>query len=101
MVTPGRNDGAAADPDVAADPHLASEFEAAGPGFGVARMVGGIDLHRGSDLGAVADRYLDNVEDHAIEVQEHAIAETDIITKVAKEWRPDHGAGADISETFG
>src|ERR1700738_3356337 len=97
----GQDDGAAADPDVAADPHRAAEFEAAGPRLGVARVVGGVDLHRRSDLGAVADRYLDNVEDHAIEVQEHAIAETDIIAKVAKERRPDHGAGADMSETFG
>src|ERR1700754_404891 len=96
----GQDDGAAADPDIAADPHRAAEFEAFGPGFGVARVVGGVDLHRRSDLGAVADAYLDDVEDHAIEVQEHAIAEPDIVAEVAKERRPDHRVGADMSETF-
>ena len=70
------------------------------PGFGVARMVGGVDLHRRSDLGAVADADFDDVEDDAVEIQEHAVAETDVVAKVAKERRPDHGAGADMGETF-
>ena len=52
----GQDDGAAADPDIAADPHRPAEFEAVAPRLGIARMVGGVDLDRRSDLGAVADR---------------------------------------------
>ena len=51
----GEDDGAAADPDVAADPHRTAEFKAGSPRLGVARVVGGVDLRRRSDLGAVAD----------------------------------------------
>src|SRR3984957_10735518 len=70
----GQDDGAATDPDVGTDPHRAAEFETAGPCCGVARMVGGVDLYRGSDLGALADRDLNDIQDYAIEVQEHAVA---------------------------
>lgn len=96
----GQDDGAATDPDVGADPHRAAEFETAGPCCGVARMVGRVDLDRGSDLGALADRDLNDIQDHAIEVQEHAIAEANIVAEVAKERRADHGAGTDMSQTF-
>src|SRR5882672_8748644 len=51
----GQDDGAAADPDIAADPDRTPEFETLAPRNGIAGMVGGVDLHRGSDLGAVAD----------------------------------------------
>src|SRR5215475_2416338 len=50
-----QEDGAAADPDVAADPDRAAEFEPGAPRFRITRMVGSVDLHRGPDLGAVAD----------------------------------------------
>ena len=63
-------------------------------------MIGGVDLRRGSDLGAVADRDFDDVEDHAIEVEEHAVAEADIVAVVAKERRPDHRILADISKAL-
>ena len=43
----------------------------------------------------------DDVEDDAIEVQEHAVAETDVVAVVAKERRPDHRVLADMAETFG
>src|SRR5882757_4053332 len=87
----GQDDGTAADPDVAADPDRAAEFQPGAPGRGVARVVGGIDLHRGPDLGAIADHDLDDVEDHAIEIEEHAVAEADIAAVVAAERRADHG----------
>src|SRR5450631_1076761 len=96
-----QDNGATADPDVAADPHRTSEFEPAAPRFGIAGMVGGVDLRRGSDLGAVADCHLDNIEDDAIEIQENLIAEPDIIAEVAEERRADHRARADMTETFG
>ena len=68
--------------------------------FGVARMVGGVDLHRGPDLGAVADPDFDDVEDDAVEIHEHAVAETDVVAEVAKERRPDHGIRADMAEAL-
>jgi hypothetical protein len=101
IVTPRQDDGAAADPGVVADPHRASEFEAATPRFGIPGMVGGIDLHRRPNLGAIADRHFDDIEDHAIEVQEDPVAETDVVAIVAKERRADHGARADMTETLG
>ena len=94
----GQDDGAAADPDVAADPHRAAEFEAGPPRFGVARVVGGVDLRRGPDLGAVADDNFDHVEDDAVEVEKHPVAEPDVVAVVAEERRADHGAGADMAE---
>jgi hypothetical protein len=52
-------------------------------------------------LGAIADRHFDDIEDHAIEVQEDPVAETDVVAIVAKERRADHGARADMTETLG
>ena len=63
-------------------------------------MVGGIDLHRRPDLGAVADADFDHVEDDAVEVQEDAVAETDVVAEVAVERRTDHGARADMAEAL-
>ncbi len=54
-------------------------------------MVGGVDLRRGPDLGAVADRDFDDVEDDAVEIEEDAVAETDVVAIVAVEGRTDHG----------
>src|SRR5713226_10020012 len=96
-----QDNGAATYPDVAADPHRSSEFEPAAPRFGIPGMVGGVDLRRGSDLGAIADRDLDHIEDDAIEIQEHPVAEADVVAVVAKERRADHGSSADMTETFG
>src|SRR6185369_7247235 len=75
----GQEDGAAADPDVAADSHRAAELQAGFSRIGVARVVGRVDLHGGPDLGAVADDDLDDVENDAIEVEEDAVAEADVI----------------------
>src|SRR3954471_22107166 len=66
----GQDDGPAADPDITADPDRSSEFEAAAARFSVARVVGGIDLRRRSNLGAIADADLRDIQNHAIEVQE-------------------------------
>ena len=64
-------------------------------------MVGGIDLRRGSNLGAIADADLDDIQDDAVEVEEHTVAETDVITIVTKERRPDHDISANMSQTLG
>src|ERR1700692_4624181 len=64
----GQDKGAPADPDVGANPYRTSEFDAGPTGRGISRMVGGINLHRGPDLGAVADNNFDDVEDAAVEI---------------------------------
>src|SRR5712691_2422772 len=97
----GQDNGAAPDPDIAADPHRTPEFDAAAPCLGIAGMVGGVDLCRGSDLCSIADGHFDDIEDDAIEVQENLITETDIIAEVAEKRWSDHGARADMTETFG
>src|SRR5216683_425329 len=97
----GQDNGAASDPDIAADPHRTPEFDAAAPGLGIAGMVGGVDLRGGSDLRSIADGHFDDIEDDAIEVQENLVTETDIVAEVAEKRWPDHGAGADMTETFG
>src|SRR6185312_2882060 len=95
-----QDDGAAADPDVAADPDRAAEFEPGATGLGIAGMIGSVDLHRGADLGAVADHDLDDVEDDAVEIEEDAVAETDVVAIVAEERRTDHGVVADMAESL-
>ena len=61
-------------------------------------MVGGVDLRRGPDLGAVADRDFNHVENDAVEVEEDAVAETDVVAIVAVEGRSDDGVLADAAE---
>src|SRR5437763_10520169 len=95
-----KNDRPAADPDVAADAHWPSKFQPLASRLRVPGMVGGIDLHRGSDLGALADADFDNVQDDAVEVQEDAVADTDVVAEIAKERRADHGIGAYKTEAF-
>ena len=69
------------------------------PGTGrVARVVGREYLHRRPDLRAVADRDLHHVEDHAVEVQEHARADVEAVVTVER--RPDHPAVPNRREAF-
>src|SRR5262245_3396960 len=96
----GQNDGGPPDPDIVADPHWTAELEPGAPRGGVARVIGGIDLHGRTDLGAVADCHLDDIKDDAIEVEEDAIAEADVEAVVAEERRADHGALADPSQAL-
>jgi hypothetical protein len=97
IVTPGRM--MAPPPIQTSLPmHRTAEFEAGTARFDIARMVGGINLHRGSDLGAVADRNIDDIQDDAVEIEEHLVAEADIVAVVAKERRTDNNALADIAE---
>src|SRR3546814_6402765 len=78
----------AAEPDVEADTYRAPELQPGGARGRVARVVGGEDLHARRDLGAVADRHFAHVEDHAVEVEEHAVAQANIEAVVAVERRP-------------
>jgi hypothetical protein len=54
----------------------------------IARMVGGIDLRSRADLGPVANRNLDHIEDDTIEVEEHAGAESNVEAVITEERRP-------------
>src|SRR5262245_17670420 len=96
----GQDDRTAADPDIAADAHGTAKLEPGTPRVGITRMVRSINLHGGADLGTIADRHLDDVKDDAIEVEEDAVAEADVVAIVAMKWRPDHGIDADMSKTL-
>ncbi len=63
-------------------------------------MVGGKDLHAGPDLGTVADLHLHYVEDHAIEIHEHAIAERDVVAVVEVERWAYHAIAANCAQSF-
>src|SRR5260370_25476141 len=86
----GQDNGAAPDPDIAADPHRTPEFDAAAPRLGIAGMVGGVDLRGGSDLRSIADGHFDDIEEYAIEVSESLVAATDIVPEGAQKRWPTH-----------
>ena len=52
---PGKQDGAAADPGIAADVDWAPELQPSPARLQIARVVGGVDLHRGTDLRPIAN----------------------------------------------
>jgi hypothetical protein len=78
-----QDDRPGTDPDITSDADRTAKLQAGSPFHRVTWMVGRQDLHSRPDLGTVADRYLDDVEDHAVEVQENARAEADIEAVVA------------------
>jgi hypothetical protein len=57
---------------------------------------GGVDLHRGTEQGEAADGDAADVEHHAVEVEEHALAQLDVVAVVAEERRlhPDAASAA-------
>jgi len=63
-------------------------------------VVGGEDLNPWPDLGLVTNSDLYDIEDHAVEVQEHIRTETYIESIVAVKRWPNHSALADRSEAF-
>src|SRR6516225_1859959 len=103
IITDGharQDDGACSDPGVAPNADRAAKLQPGGAPRRVAWMVGRQDLHPRPDLRAVADGDLHNIEDHAVEVQEHASTEANVETVVAMKWRPDHRAVSDFGEAF-
>jgi hypothetical protein len=54
-------------------------------------MIGGIDLNGRTDLRAVTDRHLDNVENDAAEVEKDASPKPDVKAVVTEKRRPDFG----------
>jgi len=57
-------------------------------------MVGGVDLHGGADLRAVADGDRYDVKDYAVEVQEDTLTKADVAAIIAEERRPNFRAVA-------
>jgi len=51
-------------------------------------LIRGEYLHTGADLGPVTDGHRDHIQDHAIEIEEHALAQADIEAVIAMERRP-------------
>ena len=96
----GENDGASADPDVASDADRLAGFEVGAAGFGVTGVVGSVDLDGRADLSAVADLDGIDVEEDAVEVEEDAGAEMDVVAVVAEEGRADGGVFAAGGEDF-
>src|SRR3546814_10055467 len=97
---PRQDEGAAADPDVAPDIDRAAELEPGRPLREAARMIGGQDLHARADLSLVTDGDRDDVQDHAVEVEEDMRAEADVEAVVAVERRADDAYVADGGEAL-
>ena len=63
-------------------------------------MIGGIDLHRRADLRSVADGHLDDIEDDAVEIEEHTRSQPNVEAVVAEEWWTNFRALADAPKPF-
>ncbi len=63
-------------------------------------MIGGVDLDGGADLGAVADLDGVDVEEDAVEVEEDAGAQVDVVAVVAVEGWADGGVFAAGGDDF-
>lgn len=83
---PGAEDGAAAHPHVRADVDGFGELPRAAQA-GIEGVGGGVDLHGRAEHGVVADGDRGHVEHHAVEVEEHPLAEQDVDPVVAEERR--------------
>src|SRR5581483_2483742 len=88
----GQDDGPAADPHIAPDRDLATKLVALPAHLRIAWVIRGIDLHRRADLRSIADGNGDDVEEHAVVIDEHAVAEPHVEAVVAEERRTDHGS---------
>src|SRR5690349_14784923 len=95
-----QDDRASADPHVSPDFDSSAELEAASSPLRVARVVGGIDLHGGTDLRCVADADVDHIENDAVEVQKYSRAEADVETVITEEGRPNLRAVPDCAQTL-
>ena len=95
-----QDQGTCAYPDVLANGHRAAELKPAASYCGITRMVGSEDLHAGRDLGVRTDAYRDDIQDHAVEIEEYAFAKSDIEPVIAMERWPYHRTVAHQSETL-
>src|SRR5690606_30497102 len=84
-----QDDRPTTNPDVAPDADRPTELQARLALCRLARMIRGEYLHTGADLGPVTDGHRDHIQDHAIEIEEYALAQADIEAVIATERRPD------------
>lgn len=61
-------------------------------------MVGSVELHGRPHLRAIADVHFADIQNHAIEVEEHARAQTDVVPVIALKRRPDHPARTHLGQ---
>jgi hypothetical protein len=78
-VHTGNQDGATADPGIAADADWTPELQPSLARCRIARVVGGVDLHRGTDLRPVANYDRNYVENDAIEIEEDVRSNPDVV----------------------
>ena len=102
IVTPGRMMAPPPIQTIRADADRAAELPGRRAAMRwVTRVVGGIDLHRGADLCALADLDGHHVQDHAAEIEERVGTEADVGAVIAVEGRPDHRPLPHMRQAFG
>src|SRR5215469_13637678 len=90
----------APDPHITPDADRATKLQPGGPVNRIARMIGGEDLNPWPYLRLFTNDDLYDIEDHAVEIQEHTRTETDVEAVVAVKGWPDHRTFADRSEAL-
>jgi len=78
-----QNNCATADPHITTDADRATKLQSGPPRSSIAWVIGGEDLNPWPDLSPVSNSDLYDIENHAVEVQEHTRTETDIEAVVA------------------
>src|SRR5574340_125524 len=89
-----------------ANPHIRPDFDRfakfqPGPALKVIHGVGGgVDLHVGSEHGAAADLHSSDIQDHAVEIHENALAKKNIGAVIAVKGRLDARFLTECAEQF-
>lgn len=96
----GKQDGAAADPGIAADIDWTPELQPSLARRRIARVGGGVDLHCGTDLRPIADHDRNHVENDAIEIEEDVRSNPDIVAVITVKGLPDNSAVANFGKPF-
>src|SRR5690606_34531747 len=78
-----QDDGTAAGPDVVADVHGLGRLEARTAGRGLQRVGGRVDVHARAEQHVAADVHFRGVENHAVKVEKHSVAQVDVGAVVA------------------
>ncbi len=94
----GKNDRATADPDVAADRDPPAKLETCLAQLTLARMVGGIDLHRRADLGPLPISTSTTSSTTQLKFMNAPVAEPDVDAVVAEERRADFRAVTHVAK---
>ena len=95
-----QNNCATADPHITTDADRATKLQPGPPRSSIAWVIGGEDLNPWPDLSPVSNSDLYDIENHAVEVQEHTRTETDIEAVVAVKRWPNHNPLADRSKAL-